>query len=95
VSFSIFYPLLSSGDEYFLHIGQRDRVFCRDRVEYSTYEPQSRQSTEYKPDQTVLAAIAEVAMQAINEAEGQSNSTIIRKSLAECKLFSLAPGRQK
>jgi hypothetical protein len=31
--------------------------------------------------------MTEVAIQAINEAEGQSISAIIRNSLAECNLF--------
>jgi hypothetical protein len=38
--------------------------------------------------------MTEVAIQAINEAEGQSISAIIRNSLAECNLFLLAPGWQ-
>ena len=78
----------------FLRIGQRNRVFRRERVEHSTYETQSLQNTEYKPDQTVLAAMTEVTMQAINEAEGQSIAAIIRNSLAKCNLFSLGAGGQ-
>jgi hypothetical protein len=45
-------------------------------------------------DQTLLAAMTEVTMQAINEAEGQSIAAIIRNSLAKCNLFSLWPGGQ-
>ena len=78
----------------FLRIGLRNRVFRRERVVHSTYETQSLQNTEFRPDQTSPAAMIGVMMQAINEAEGQSIAAIIRNSMAKCNLFSHWPGGQ-